>query len=43
VAHLSHLNHSEEFWDTVEFLMPNFKNYKDWLKNNAQLLHRYRF
>ena len=43
VAHLSHLNHSEEFWNTVEFLMPDFKNYKDWLKSNGQLLHRYRF
>ena len=43
VAHLSHLNHSEEFWGTVEFLMPDFKKYKNWLKNNGQLLHRYRF
>ena len=43
VAHLSHLNHSKEFWNTVAFLLPEFSNYQNWLKINGQLLQRYRF
>ena len=30
----------EEFMNDLSY---DTKNYKDWLKNNGQLLHRYRF
>ena len=43
VAHLSYLNHSKEFWNTVAFLLPEFSDYQNWLKINGQLLQRYRF
>ena len=42
VSHLLHLNHSNQFWDTVSYLMPDFKYHKDWLKKNGQSLHRYK-
>jgi len=43
VSHLLHLNHSTNFWDTVSYLMPDFRDHKDWLRKNGQLLHRYKF
>ena len=43
VAHLKHMNHSKEFWETVEFLFGPYKKEKAWLKQNGPSLHRYKF
>ena len=43
VAHLKHMNHSEEFWETVEYLFGPFKKERTWLKQNGSSLHRYKF
>ena len=43
VAHLKHMNHSEEFWQTVEYLFGPFKKERTWLKQNGSSLHRYKF
>lgn len=36
LSHLFHPNHSKRFWDKVAFFMPDFKERKTWLKNNAR-------
>jgi len=41
VAHLSHMNHSKEFWQTVSSLDVATESARTWLKQNAQRLHRY--
>lgn len=38
VCHLRYMDHSRRFWDLVESLCPNSKNYMRWLKENE---HRY--
>lgn len=38
VAHLKHKDHSKSFWECVEFLYPNYKQYRTWLKNNGNTL-----
>jgi len=43
VAHLKHMNHSEEFWETVEYLFGPFKKERTWLRQNGSSLHRYKF
>ena len=43
VAHLKHMNHSKEFWKTVEFLFGPYKKEKTWLKKNGPSLYRYKF
>ena len=43
VAHLKHMNHSKEFWETVEFLFGPYKKEKAWLKKNGPSLYRYKF
>lgn len=35
LAHLEHKNHSKEFWDAVEKAMPNYRDKKQWLKENS--------
>ena len=35
LAHLNELNHSRKFWLEVEQMMPDYKIYKKWLKNNS--------
>ena len=35
LAHLNELNHSRKFWIEVEQMMPDYKIYKNWLKNNS--------
>jgi predicted metal-dependent hydrolase len=35
LAHLEHPNHSPAFWRTVEKVMPNFEEPKNWLKFNG--------
>jgi predicted metal-dependent hydrolase len=37
------MNHSEEFWETVEYLFGPFKKERTWLKQNGSSLHRYKF
>ena len=39
VAHLAHMNHSPDFWDTVAQLSPNTKPAKDWLREYGASLH----
>jgi len=35
LAHLKEMNHSKSFWREVEWLMPDYKEYNKWLKDNA--------
>ena len=43
VAHLKHMDHSKDFWETVEYLFGPYKNERTWLKQNGSSLHRYKF
>ena len=43
VAHLKHMDHSEDFWETVEYLFGPYKKERTWLKQNGSSLHRYKF
>ncbi|MGA2297244.1 MAG: SprT family zinc-dependent metalloprotease [FCB group bacterium] len=38
LAHLIQMNHSKRFWKIVEKILPSYKVYKMWLKNNEHLL-----
>ncbi|WP_211231353.1 M48 family metallopeptidase [Halonatronum saccharophilum] len=33
MCHMVHLNHSKEFWDLLERVMPEYRQRKEWLKN----------
>lgn len=35
MCHMIHLNHSREFWQLVGNIMPNYKDKKEWLRNNG--------
>jgi predicted metal-dependent hydrolase len=37
LAHLVHMNHSENFWKIVATIKPNYQKHEDWLKMNAHL------
>ena len=39
VAHLRHMNHSAQFWQTVEILMPDYQLHRQWLKVHGYRLH----
>lgn len=41
VAHLQHQNHSEAFWNCVNFLDSDWKKGHDWLKKNGKSLYYY--
>ena len=43
VSHLVEMNHSINFWKQVEALMPNYKEFRFWLKQNGERLHSYQF
>jgi predicted metal-dependent hydrolase len=43
VAHLKYMNHSKEFWETVEYLFGPYHKERTWLRQNGSSLHRYRF
>ena len=43
VAHLKHMDHSKDFWETVEYLFGPYKKERAWLKQNGPSLHRYKF
>jgi predicted metal-dependent hydrolase len=38
LIHLDEKNHSKIFWGKVHLIMPEYKTYKGWLKNNGYLL-----
>lgn len=38
LCHLTHMNHSKAFWDAVEKVMPDYREYRLWLKNNGSTL-----
>ncbi|HBQ86147.1 MAG TPA: M48 family peptidase, partial [Syntrophomonas sp.] len=35
MCHLVHLNHSREFWNLVESIIPEYRQHKEWLKMNG--------
>lgn len=40
VSHLSHMDHSKNFWRTVDTLTPDADSARDWLSENGSALHR---
>ncbi len=38
LCHLQHMNHSADFWHLVEQLNPDYRQHRDWLKQNGQQL-----
>lgn len=38
LCHLTHMNHSKEFWDMVGSVMPDYKSHKKWLREHGQEL-----
>lgn len=38
LCHLTHMNHSKDFWSMVERIMPDFRFSKKWLKEHGQEL-----
>lgn len=38
MCHLVHMNHSKEFWNLVESILPDYIKHKTWLKYNGFLL-----
>ena len=38
LVHTIHKNHSDNFWSAVEDIMPNYKDPKNWLKENGYKL-----
>lgn len=43
VAHLVEMNHSAAYWAVVDRICPGYAEPRHWLRQNGQLLHRYRF
>lgn len=41
VAHLRHMNHSQAFWELVEYLCPNYEVAKEWLRLHGKHLYRF--
>lgn len=39
LCHLTHMNHSKDFWNMVETIMPEYKVYKSWLREHGQELN----
>lgn len=38
LCHLVHMNHSKDFWHLVESIIPDFKERRNWLKENGYKL-----
>lgn len=38
LAHLEEKNHSKRFWNKIKIMLPDYEQYKDWLKENRYLL-----
>ena len=36
LCHLTHMNHSKDFWNMVERIMPDYRIYKQWLRSVFQ-------
>lgn len=41
LCHLKHMNHSREFWQAVERIMPDYKVHRSWLKEHGDELGTY--
>jgi hypothetical protein len=39
LAHTIEHNHSKNFWVIIENIMPDYKERKDWLRKNGNLLY----
>ena len=39
LCHLTHMNHSNDFWSMVASILPDYKEYRKWLKENGHTLH----
>jgi len=39
LCHLTHMNHSKDFWNMVESILPDYKEHRKWLKENGHTLH----
>lgn len=39
LCHLTHMNHSKDFWNMVEQVMPDYKTYKNWLREHETELN----
>ena len=39
LCHITHMNHSKEFWDMLASIMPDYKVCKDWLKEHGKELN----
>lgn len=39
LCHLIHFNHSKSFWDEVKKVLPEYKNYRKWLRLNSYKLY----
>ena len=38
LCHLTHMNHSKDFWNMVAYVMPEYKVHRRWLKEHGQEL-----
>ena len=43
VAHLAEMNHSPDYWAGVQRIFGDYKPARRWLKNEGNMLHRFRF
>ncbi|WPC42264.1 SprT family zinc-dependent metalloprotease [Clostridium sp. JS66] len=41
LCHLIHMNHSKQYWSTVQSILPDYKIRRRWLKDNGFKLMRY--
>ena len=39
LCHLTHMNHSKDFWNMVASIMPEYKTYRQWLKEHGKELN----
>lgn len=39
LCHLTHMNHSKNFWNLVAQVMPDYKQHKKWLREHGQELN----
>ncbi len=43
LAHLKHQDHSQKFWNLVQQFSPDYKEHKNWLRENSKDIDRYHF
>ena len=39
LCHITHMNHSKDFWNMVASIMPDYKEAKQWLKEHGKELN----